>query len=147
MSRVIPLLPLWAVRLIQSLSACTRVTFTFTIFYVKTNLHIWKCMTEFFLKWGIFPSTILEKINAHILSSIFFSKIYLLRNNVEYFGIRRQTTDDKLIRRMRFACEITGGNKCVYIFIISNNCCFSTPNGNAHAHRFYVTSTTPVLLL
>ena len=28
--RAIPLLPLWAVRPIQSLSACTRVTFTFT---------------------------------------------------------------------------------------------------------------------
>jgi len=27
---VIPLLPLWAVRPVQSLSACTRVTFTFT---------------------------------------------------------------------------------------------------------------------
>ena len=29
-SRVIPLLPLWAVRPVQSLSACTRVYFTFT---------------------------------------------------------------------------------------------------------------------
>jgi len=28
--RVIPLLPLWAVQPVQSLSACTRVTFTFT---------------------------------------------------------------------------------------------------------------------
>jgi len=30
--RAIPLLPLWAVRPVQSLSACTRVTFTFTFF-------------------------------------------------------------------------------------------------------------------
>jgi len=30
-SRALPLLPLWAVRLIQSLSACTRAYFTFTI--------------------------------------------------------------------------------------------------------------------
>jgi hypothetical protein len=29
-SRAIPLLPLWAARLVQSFSACTRVTFTFT---------------------------------------------------------------------------------------------------------------------
>jgi len=28
-SRAIPLLPLWAVQPVQSLSACTRVTFTF----------------------------------------------------------------------------------------------------------------------
>jgi hypothetical protein len=30
-SRAIPLLPLWAVRPVQSLSACTRVHFTFTL--------------------------------------------------------------------------------------------------------------------
>jgi len=34
-SRAIPLLPLWAVRPVQSLSACTRVTFTFTFTYVQ----------------------------------------------------------------------------------------------------------------
>ena len=35
-SRAIPLLPLWAVRPVQSLSACTRVTFTFFLpLYVK----------------------------------------------------------------------------------------------------------------
>ena len=31
-SRAIPLLPLWAVRLVQSLSACTRVHFTFLLY-------------------------------------------------------------------------------------------------------------------
>ena len=30
-SKAIPLLPLWAVRPVQSLSACTRVHFTFTL--------------------------------------------------------------------------------------------------------------------
>ena len=30
-SRAIPLLPLWAVRPVQSLSACTRAQFTFTL--------------------------------------------------------------------------------------------------------------------
>jgi len=33
MSRAIPLLPLWAVRPVQSLSACTRVHFTFFFFF------------------------------------------------------------------------------------------------------------------
>ena len=37
-SRAIPLLPLWAVRPVQSLSACTRVTFTFT-FTLQATLH------------------------------------------------------------------------------------------------------------
>ena len=33
--RAIPLLPLWAVRPVQSISACTRMTFTFT--FIKLN--------------------------------------------------------------------------------------------------------------
>ena len=38
-SRAIPLLPLWAVRPVQGLSACTRVHFTFT-FYVTLCLPL-----------------------------------------------------------------------------------------------------------
>jgi len=38
-SRAIPLLPLWAVWPVQSLSACTRVHFTFT-FFIHPFSHI-----------------------------------------------------------------------------------------------------------
>jgi hypothetical protein len=38
--RAIPLLPLWAVRSVQSLSACTRVYFTFTFTSVWNVLQI-----------------------------------------------------------------------------------------------------------
>jgi hypothetical protein len=40
-SRAIPLLPLWAVRPVQSLSACTRVTFTFTLTYYRRSQEAW----------------------------------------------------------------------------------------------------------
>jgi hypothetical protein len=75
--RAIPLLPLWAVRPVQSLSACTRVHFTFTftlIFWSVLNhkpecasLQLWWCWNiwgvskgaggggraeEFLLTWG-----------------------------------------------------------------------------------------------
>jgi len=40
-SRAVPLLPLWAVRPVQSLSACTRVHFTF-IFCSNSELSVWK---------------------------------------------------------------------------------------------------------
>ena len=36
-SRAIPLLPLWAIRPVQSLSGCTRVTFTF-LFFITFNI-------------------------------------------------------------------------------------------------------------
>jgi hypothetical protein len=38
-SRAITLLPLWAVRPIQNLSACTRVNFTFYVRYVKHKIY------------------------------------------------------------------------------------------------------------
>ena len=41
-SRAIPLLPLWAVRPVQSLSACTRVTFTFTFYLHFRTITITK---------------------------------------------------------------------------------------------------------
>jgi DNA-binding transcriptional LysR family regulator len=42
--RAIPLLPLWAVRPVQSLSACTRVTFTF--YFTRTNRNNIDCEEE-----------------------------------------------------------------------------------------------------
>jgi len=41
-SIAIPLLPLWAVRPVQSLSACTRVHFTFTFTLCSRTTNIWK---------------------------------------------------------------------------------------------------------
>jgi len=41
-SRAIPLLPLWAVRPVQSLSACTRVHFSFTFTFTFTFTSTWK---------------------------------------------------------------------------------------------------------
>jgi len=39
--RAIPLLPLWAVRLVQSLSACTRVHFTFISLLKPSSLFMY----------------------------------------------------------------------------------------------------------
>jgi hypothetical protein len=46
-SRAIPLLPSWTVRPVQSLSACTRVTFTFTFYKNIYSLDLW------FSNWGL----------------------------------------------------------------------------------------------
>jgi len=42
--RAIPLLPLWAVRLVQSLSACTRVTFTFFLPTCQVELQFFNLL-------------------------------------------------------------------------------------------------------
>ena len=52
-SRAIPLLPLWAVRPVQSLSACTRVRFTFFLpmFWAHLKLFLHKYGHKFVSHW------------------------------------------------------------------------------------------------
>ena len=53
-SRAITLLPLWAIRPVESLSACTRVTFIFTfllIFQVRQLICIQPESTQWILNW------------------------------------------------------------------------------------------------
>ena len=47
-SRAIPLLPLWAVRPVQSLSACTRVTFTLLIHIIRVPVFVSYCCSPAF---------------------------------------------------------------------------------------------------
>ena len=56
MSRAIPLLPLWAVRPVQSLSACTKVHFTFTFYHNDRNET--RCI-EFHSRLGRTPASYL----------------------------------------------------------------------------------------
>ena len=61
-SRAIPLLPLWAVRHVQSLSACTRVHFTFTFtLHTLCDIYGYEVLEE-----GILSAK-KEKIKYHIL--------------------------------------------------------------------------------
>jgi hypothetical protein len=53
--RAIPLLPLWAIRPVQSLSVCTRVQFTFTFYYCE-NLKFHITYTVVLKPWENAPS-------------------------------------------------------------------------------------------
>ena len=74
MGRAIPLLPLWTVRPVQSLSACTRVTFIFTFFSgnsvimirnirlgstvtIVTLLHVGQPRHKGFLSHSVYPAS------------------------------------------------------------------------------------------
>ena len=50
-SRAVPLLPLWAVRPVQSLSACERVHFTFT-YTSKGKVHPCTCTEALYRPYG-----------------------------------------------------------------------------------------------
>jgi len=47
-----------------------------------------------------------DNIKTHILCPVTFfpRKMYRLGENMEKYGTARQATDNKIIRRMRFAC-------------------------------------------
>ena len=73
---------------------------------MQTWLHFLSHLAEFFSEWEIFRIKFVEKIKTHILCSSFFSprKSCRLRDNVEKCGRARQTTDDDIMWRIRFAC-------------------------------------------
>ena len=55
--RAIPLLPLWAVRPVQSVSACTRVHFTFTA-QTETTLFLCFCVEAIDCYWTYLPRAV-----------------------------------------------------------------------------------------
>ena len=64
---------------------------------MKTNIHCWSYLTQFFLKWEMFHTKLVEKIKTHILRSVtFFWKLYCLWDNVEKYCRAGQATDDNM---------------------------------------------------
>ena len=39
---------------------------------MKTDIHLWSYLTEFFLEWEMFQTKVVEKMKTYILCSIFF---------------------------------------------------------------------------
>jgi hypothetical protein len=71
---------------------------------MKTYVHLWHYLTEFFLEWEMFQTKVVEKIKTHILCSITF---FWKSDNVEKYGRARQAKDDNIIQCMCFGCWIT----------------------------------------
>ena len=68
--RAIPLLPLWAVQPVQSLSACTRVHFTFT-FYLPNLPHYYTSWIALPWRWRLWTTHPIDKIVASQMSWTF----------------------------------------------------------------------------
>jgi hypothetical protein len=75
---------------------------------MKTYVHLWSYLAEFFLEWEMLQTKVVEQIkNTHFMFSNFFRKSCRRWDNVEKYGRTRQATDGNIIRRMRFACCVT----------------------------------------
>jgi hypothetical protein len=42
------------------------------ILYMKTYVHLWQCLAEFFLEWEMFQIQIAEKVKKHVSRSTTF---------------------------------------------------------------------------
>ena len=59
---------------------------------MKTYVHLWY-LTELFLEWELFQKKVVDKIEKHILCSVFFPrKACHLWDNVEKRGRARHAT-------------------------------------------------------
>jgi hypothetical protein len=62
---------------------------------MKTDIHLWWYVTQFFLEWEMFQAKVVEKIKTHIsCPKTIFRKSCRLWDNVEKFCKAGQATDD-----------------------------------------------------
>ena len=61
----------------------------YRVLYMKTNIHFWSYLTQFFLEWEMFQTNVVEKIKTHILYPVTFffwnHAVYeiMLKNNAQ----------------------------------------------------------------
>ena len=73
---------------------------------MKTDVHLWSYLAEF-LECEMFQTEVSEKIETHIFSKHFVRKSCRLCDNVEKYIRDRQSAEDNVMRRMRFARRVT----------------------------------------
>ena len=75
---------------------------------MKTYVHVWKYLSEFFLEWNVSDKSCRENQNTHFMFGNFFflTNCAILWQYGKY-GKAGLATDDNKIRRMRPACWIT----------------------------------------
>ena len=80
---------------------------------MKTNIHFWSHLAQFFSEREMFQTKVVEKIKTNILCSVtfFFRKSYRLWENAEKYGTAGQASDSNT--DMRRLTTRTRSEKCV----------------------------------
>ena len=64
---------------------------------MKTDVHLWSYLAQFFSEWENFQTKVVEKIKTHILCLItLLRKSSDLWDNVEKYVTAKQATDDDI---------------------------------------------------
>jgi hypothetical protein len=120
---------------------------------MKTCVHLWQYLTEFFLEWEMFQTKVVDEIKALILCSVTFSwKSCCFLHNVEKYGRARQDTHDSIMWRMSIAYWITVATDTHSEYLIciafhGNSGCVNVPQCHIYAYAaslvLYLLSYTP----
>jgi hypothetical protein len=115
---------------------------------MKTNIHVWSHLAQFFLEWEMFRTKVVEEIKTHILCPLtFFFKSCCLWDNVGKYCRNGEAASD--VRCMRMACCITKATHThththtvheygmLSLFHCNNNC--------TNAPQRYIIRTLPLL--
>jgi hypothetical protein len=125
-ARATPPLPLWAVRPVQSLSACTRVTFTFTFLPIPSSnaSSPYSAIQPFFFQFPISssPLNVIQQLLTYSNSFSFhfyvYPSLYLAFNNVFQKVVPIQVVTNPVIFRFNLIlCTIFLSYFRQYFFI------------------------------
>ena len=92
---------------------------------MRAYVHLWQCLTKFFVQWEMFQTNPVQKIQTHFLRSVrfFFLKSCRLWDNLVKYGRAAQVTDN-IVRRMHIAFLVNRGYR--HMLGICNTYGFST---------------------
>jgi hypothetical protein len=90
----------------------------------KPSVHMWY-LTELFLEWEMFQTKFVDKINTFYVQQLFPQSRSVYEIMWKNYGRARRATDDKITRRMRFACRKTKARIQTHLKTC-NIYCFST---------------------
>jgi hypothetical protein len=63
---------------------------------MKTIIHFWSYLAQFFLEWKMFQTRVVEKIKAYFVVNNFFRNSCRLWDNVEKHRTAGQATGDSM---------------------------------------------------
>ena len=78
---------------------------------MKTYVHLWQYLVEFFLEWAMFQTNVVENIKTHFMFSDFFSTSILAVYEIMWKNMVEREWPQMTKWRMRFACWISKATK------------------------------------
>jgi len=116
------------------------------VLYMKTNVHLWSYLPEFFLEWEIFRRKFVEKIETHLYSETFCENRALYDRMWKYVTARQTAHQNIMLHRndMLGMRDEWGKNADTHSEYLIPSGSYGN-NGYANAPQCYLIRILPVL--